>query len=198
MTASLSRRAFAAALGVAAAAPLWARTAATAANAAELPGDSLYQLPSALTDQNGKPVDFNTLRGTPVLTSMFYTSCTMVCPMIFESVQRTLRALPAAERAKVKVLMVSFDPARDSAAVLKRTAEAHGCDAAWTLARGEEPVVRAHAAALGFQYRRLADGEFNHSSLVLLLDREGRVAARSGRLDRLDPALVSATRKALA
>jgi protein SCO1/2 len=129
---------------------------------------------------------------------MFYTSCQMVCPLIFESVHRTLRALPAAERGGVKALMVSFDPARDTTPVLKKTAQAHGCDAAWTLARGEESAVRAFAGALGFQYRRLSDGEFNHSSLVLLLDREGRAAARSGRLDRLDGGLVQATHRVIA
>ena len=129
---------------------------------------------------------------------MFYTSCDMVCPMIFETVHATLAALPPADRAGVRVLMVSFDPARDTTAVLKKTAQARNCDAQWTLARADEATARKVAAVLGVQYRRLANGEFNHSTTLALLDRQGRIAARSGKLGPADPALVGAARKAVA
>ena len=49
--------------------------------AGELPGDSVYRLDAALSDQDGKAFALADLRGTPVLASMFYTSCDMVCPM---------------------------------------------------------------------------------------------------------------------
>jgi protein SCO1/2 len=175
-----------------------AALAALPAVAAPTPGDAIYRLEANLSDQDGHAFRLASLAGTPVLASMFYTSCDMVCPMIFESVQATLRALPVADRAAVKVLMVSFDPARDTQAVLKKTAEARGCDAQWLLARGDEATVRKVAAVLGIQYRRIANGEFNHSSTVLLLDREGRIAARTGKLGGADPALVKETRKAIA
>jgi protein SCO1/2 len=158
------------------------------------PGDSIYQLPATLGDQDGKPFELASLQGGPVLASMFYASCDMVCPMIFETVQLTLRALPAAQRAGVRVLMVSFDPARDTTAVLKKTALARGCDAQWLLARTDEGTARKIAAVLGIQYRRLANGEFNHSSTILLLDAQGRIAARSGKMGSVDPALVAALR----
>jgi protein SCO1 len=162
------------------------------------PGDSIYRLVASLSDQDGHAFPLASLAGTPVLASMFYTSCDMVCPMIFESIHATLRALPPADRAAVKVLMVSFDPARDTQAVLKKTAEARGCDAQWLLARGDEATVRKVAAVLGIQYRRIANGEFNHSSTVLLLDREGRIAARTGKLGGADPALVKEVHRAVA
>ena len=62
--------------------------------------------------------------------------------MIFETIQLTVKALPAAERDRVKVLMISFDPSRDTVVVLKQTADAHGCNARWTLARSDEANVR--------------------------------------------------------
>ncbi|MCG2595815.1 SCO family protein [Ramlibacter sp. XY19] len=160
--------------------------------AGELPGDSVYRLDAALSDQDGKAFALADLRGTPVLASMFYTSCDMVCPMIFETVHATLRALPPAQRANVRVLMASFDPARDTTEVLKKTAQARGCDAQWVLARSDEATARKLAAVLGIQYRRLANAEFNHSSTVLLLDAQGRVRARSGKLGAADPAIVAA------
>lgn len=164
----------------------------TSARAAPPPGASLYQLEASLVDQDGRSLALSSLRGSPVLMSLFYASCDMVCPMIFETIKATVQALPARERTELKVLMVSFDPARDTVAVLKKTADAHGCDAQWTLARTDDATVRRIAAALGAQYRRLSNGEFNHSTTIVLLDRDGRIAARSGKLGTPDPALVQA------
>ena len=158
--------------------------------AAGPPGDSLYQLDAKLTDQDGRAFDLASLRGEPVLVSMFYSSCRMVCPMLFETVHNTLNALPAADRSSVRVLMVSFDPARDTLAVLKDTADKRNCDSRWTLARTDDATTRKIAALLGIQYRKLADGEFNHSTIVTLLDREGRIAAKTGKLGPADAALV--------
>ena len=166
--------------------------------AAALPGDSIYNFRPPLTDQNGRPFDVVALRGQPVLVSMFYSSCEMVCPMIFETLQMTLQALPAAERGRVRVLMVSFDPARDSVAVLKQKADAHRADPRWTVARTDDASARKFAALLGVQYRRLASGEFNHSSTIELLDGEGRIAARTGTLGAVDPALLKTLRTAIA
>jgi protein SCO1/2 len=173
-------------LGAIACAPL-----AWGATVPELPGNSVYQLQAALTDQDGRAFELAAMRGNPVLVSMFYSSCEMVCPLIFETIRMTLQSLPGS----VKVLMLSFDPARDSVAVLKKTAQAHACDARWTLARGDDNTVRNVAALLGIQYRRLASGEFNHSSTIELLDNEGRIVARSATLGAVDPALVKAARQ---
>jgi protein SCO1/2 len=74
--------------------------------------------------------------------------------------------------------------------VLKETAAKRNCDSQWTLARSDETTVRKVAAVLGVQYRKLADGEFNHSTQLALLDRDGRIAAKSGKLGPADPALV--------
>ncbi len=168
-----------------------------AATVAALPGNSIYQLKPPLTDQDGHAFELGSLRGQPVLASMFYSSCQMVCPMIFETIRQTVARLPPPERERVRILMVSFDPARDTVAVLKRTAEAHGCDARWTLARSDEANSRKVAALLGVQYRRLADGEFNHSSSIELLDSEGRIVSRTNTLGAVDPALLKALRQAL-
>lgn len=190
----LSRRQLLASAGLLAGASLLApRTARAAA-----PDSSVYQLDATLTDQDGRAFAFESLRGTPLLVSMFYTSCDMVCPMIFETVHATLRALPEAERASARVLMVSFDPARDSVAVLRKTADQRHCDARWTLARADDATTRKFAAVFNVQYRRISNGEFNHSSQVVLLDRQGRIAARSGKLGPADPAMVKAVHAAFA
>ena len=165
------------------------------AHGAALPSASIYQLDVALTDQNGRTFRLADLRGEPVLISMFYSSCEMVCPLIFETLRLTIAQAGAPARAQVKVLMVSFDPARDSVAQLKRTAVSHSVDAHWTLARADDSGARKIAAVLGVQYRRLASGEFNHSSVILLLDRDGQIHTRSALLGSADPKLVQAIRQ---
>lgn len=170
--------------------PGLARAAAPA-----VPGDSIYRLDAQLQDQEGRPFALSSLQGTPVLASMFYTSCQAVCPMIFETIHATLRALPAAQRSGVRVLMVTFDPARDTVAVLKQTAQARECDGRWVLARADEATTRKIAAVLGIQYRRLTDGEYNHSAVVDVLDPAGRIAAKTAKLGSADRVVSEAIHK---
>ncbi len=154
--------------------------------------DSVYNLQVTLTDQLGNARPLDALRGRPVLATMFYTSCQMVCPMIVEAIRANEAKLSPEERDRLAVLMVSFDPEHDTVPVLKATADQRGLAAPhWTLARSDAKSVRRLAAVLGIQYRPIAGGEFNHSSVILLLDAEGRIAAKTNRLSGADPALVS-------
>lgn len=172
---------------------------ALAGAALALPGDSVYQLDATLSDQRGQALKLDAGRGQPVLVSMFYTSCQFVCPMLIDAARDTQAALSEAERKRVKVLLISFDPARDTPAKLEAMARERGLDASqWTLARTDAATARKIAALLKFQYRALPDGEFNHSAELILLDGEGRIAARTGMLAGADQRLVGAIRKQLA
>ncbi|HET6805853.1 MAG TPA: SCO family protein [Frateuria sp.] len=165
--------------------------------ASPLPSDSLYQLSVPLTDQDGLTAPFAAHRGTPQVVSMFYTSCTMVCPMIIDTMKATRRA--AGEPANLHLLAVSFDPERDDVEALRRYAAVHKLDLRWwTLSRTPPQHTRSLAALLGVQYRQLPGGDFNHSSALLLLDGEGRLVARTGIIGRTDPDFVAAVRKATA
>ena len=166
--------------------------------AADLPGDSVYQLSVPMVDQEGRHFDFAGLRGKPRLITMFYTSCPYMCPLIIDTVRLTERELDAAERTKLSVLMISFDAERDQPDVLRAQSEKRKIDTArWTLAHTDAANVRKIAAMLGIQYRRLDDGDFNHSSVLILLDPEGRIAARTETMGKTDPVFVAATRRLL-
>lgn len=177
---------------------LLAGVTASANASGPAPSASLYQSEVALTDQNGRVFHLADLRDQPVLVSMFYSSCQMVCPMIFETIRATLAKGGKPAQDGVRVLMVTVDPERDSVAALKKTAAAHNADDHWQLARANASGTREVAALLGVQYRRLADGDFNHSSTILLLDTEGRITARTNTLGAVDPKLVDAVRKQVA
>ena len=163
-----------------------------------LPKDSIYQLDLPLTDSAGRTADWEQLRGKPRLVSMFYTSCQYICPLIVESGKAVERQLTPAQRAKLGVALISMDPARDTPAALKKVVGDRKIDASrWLLASPRSNDVRQVAAVLGIRYRQLADGEFNHTSALVLVDAQGRILARTETLgSKPDPAFVAAVRKA--
>ena len=151
-----------------------------AATADSLPPDSVYHVEATLAPASGESLEWRALRGKPRVVAMFYASCRAVCPMIVESARAVQRNLPEAERRRVGFVLISMDPRRDSpAALAKLQAERHLDPASWLLLQPGERDVRALAAVLGVRYRELADGEFNHTTTLVLLDAEGRVLART-------------------
>jgi protein SCO1/2 len=152
-----------------------------------VPGESIYQLHADLTDQNGKHTTLAAQRGHPTLITMFYASCQSICPVLATTLQRMEGELTPAERARLRVTMISFDPERDTVQALAKFAKAHGVDGdRWRLARASGDTVRDIAAALGIRYRPLPDGTFSHSATIILLDADGVIRARTENLQQLD------------
>lgn len=173
--------------------------AMAAVKPAPLPRDSLYQLPVQLTDQDGKRFDWGNRRGKVQLISMFYTSCRYICPLIINSGKAIEKQLTPAERERLGILLVSMDPKRDTPAALMSVASKRKLDPAqWTLASPAAADVREIAGVLGVRYRALADGEFNHTSALVLLDADGRIVARTEQMgSTVDPQFMTEVRNSL-
>ena len=164
----------------------------------EPPRDSLYRLRAALVDQDGKATTLDRHRGHPVVVSMFYASCPAVCPLLVRAIRRLEAELRPEERARLRVLLVSLDPERDDPAALSAVAKRDGVDAArWSLARAETEDVRRIAAALGIRHRRLPDGEISHSTILTLLDAEGRIVDQTSSIAAVDADFLLRLRNAL-
>jgi protein SCO1/2 len=177
--------------------PLLASAAPAPARFAPLPKDSIYQLPAPMTDQAGRRFDWRARRGNPQVVSMIYSNCKFICPLLIDSGKAVQKNLSPAQRARVRLLYISMDPKRDTPKALAALAASRKLDANWTLARPEESDVRAIAGVLGVRYRQLDDGEFNHTSVLTLLDGNGRVLARTEQIGAVpDPAFLAAVRSA--
>lgn len=137
---------------------------------------SLYHLSSKWTDQTGRTVSLPALRGGPVVVAMAYTRCKDMCPAIIADMLWIERK--AADKAlQARFAFFSLDSLNDKPPALRAYAASHGLDPArWSLYHGDDDAVRELAAALGVRYRRTANGEFDHSSVITLLDAEGRIA----------------------
>lgn len=151
---------------------------AAVCTAADVPGDSIYQLRAQLTTQTSKAAGLDLFRGHPTLVSMFYGSCPAACPMLIAAMQVYESRLDEASQSRLRVLLVSFDAARDTPAELDRLARLHRTDSArWTFTSAPESDARRIAALLGISYRRLPGGDFDHSLKITLLDEDGRILA---------------------
>lgn len=137
-------------------------------------GASLYQISMELTDQDGQALGLDAFAGHPVIISMFYGSCPFACPTLISDVKRIVDKLEPATRKDVRVLLVSFDPERDTPAAMKELAERHRTDQTlFRFARSSEADVRKLAAVLGIRYKKLDNGAINHSTVITVLDRRG-------------------------
>lgn len=149
-------------------------TAAMAGAPPSLPAMSLYRIDGRFEDASAHKVGLDVARGKPVLLAMFYASCPKACPMLIADVQRVLHDVPDAERAEVRVVLVTLDPERDTPESLAKTMKTRGLDPArFTLLRADLSTTRMLAAALGVRWRDNEDGSIDHTSKIVLLDGDG-------------------------
>ena len=185
------------ALGQASPAAVAAADAGAASPA--LPGDSLYHLQAGFTDLHGQSRQWAQLQGRPQLVSMFYGNCSLMCPLILENAKAVQKQLSPAQRARLGVAMITLDPARDTPAALAEVAERNRTPADWQYLQPDADDVRAVASVLDVRYRFREDGSINHTSVLVLLDAQGRPLARSEVVGAApDPAFLQQVRAALA
>ncbi len=102
------------------------------------PGDSVPD--GAFVDQNGRKIAFTAFRGNTVVLTFIYTRCPLptFCPMMdrhFVTLQEHMKTDAALKR--VRLVTVSFDPTRDTPAVLRAHAKELGADLrTWTFLTG--------------------------------------------------------------
>ena len=129
----------------------------------------------ALTDQDGRVVSAETLRGRVALLYFGYTQCPDVCPTTLGNLSRAIRML-GSESAKVRVLFVSVDPARDTQTVLKQYVANFGPE--FVGLRGDDTALNALTRRYRIAYYREkpdAHGYYSvdHSSAVFVFDQRG-------------------------
>lgn len=159
--------------------------------------ESLYQLEVGFTDDSGQSFTLGSLRGRPVVLTMFFATCGYACPMLLTDMQAIRAKLPAEIRDQAALVLVSFDVARDTPAALAKYRVERQLDAQWTLLHGDDDAVRELAALLGVKFKQEADGQFAHSNLITILNGEGEVVHQRnglrGGLDETARAIVAAS-----
>jgi protein SCO1/2 len=116
---------------------------------------------------------------------MFFSTCEFACPLLVQDLKRLEAALPASIRDQVDFVLVSFDTERDTPEALAAYRARQSLDPArWCLLTGRPDDVRDLAAILGIRYAKDARGQFMHSNVLTLLDRNGEVSHQEMGLNR--------------
>lgn len=158
--------------------------------------ESLYQVRSTWTDEAGKKVKLSDFSGAPVVVAMVYTKCKYTCPLILTKLKSIEKALE--EKAGARFVLISFDQKNDTPALLKAFMEEKQLGSPrWKLLAGKNSgSIREIAALLDTAYKEEKNGEFSHSNVITLLDRDGVKAAQLNGL-AADPSELVKKAKAL-
>jgi protein SCO1 len=118
--------------------------------------DEPYGVPvTALTDTDGEAFSLTEDTDQPLTLVFFgYTHCPDICPMVLSSLSSGLTKLDDADRERVQVVVVTTDPARDTAPVLREYLD--GFDPSWDGLTGELDTIVEMAKPLGIY---VDDGE---------------------------------------
>ncbi|MBN3818570.1 SCO family protein [Paraburkholderia sp. Se-20369] len=131
-----------------------------------------YALPSVeLVRDDGKTVamadELND--GRPVILTFIYTSCTTICPMISQTLER-LQGELGSDRDKVHIVSISIDPEEDTPARLRAYAARFDAGPEWQHYTGS--VDASIAAQRAFNVYR--GDKMNHAPVAFLRAAPGR------------------------
>ncbi|KUZ71936.1 hypothetical protein WI36_18400 [Burkholderia ubonensis] len=107
--------------------------------------------------------------GRPVILTFIYTSCTTICPMISQTLER-LQGELGGDRDKVHIVSISIDPEEDTPARLRAYAERFGAGPEWQHYTGT--VDASIAAQRAFNVYR--GDKMNHAPVAFLRAAPGR------------------------
>jgi protein SCO1/2 len=146
--------------------------------------DAQVPLDLVFRDETGMPVRLGDYFGLkPVILTLNYYDCPMLCPLALEGLVRSLRPLSFNIGEQFEVLTVSFDPREtpESAAAAKarytRDYARPGAAAGWHFLTGSDESIQRLTEAVGFQ--AVYDGDkqqYAHAAGVVVLTPQGRVA----------------------
>jgi protein SCO1 len=144
------------------------------------------QIPLDLTfaDESGNAVRFgDLLRGRPVVLSLVYYQCPMLCNMVLNGEVHAMRNISLRLGSDYDAITVSFDPAETpqlaaakKAAYIDRFPDASVAPN-WRFLTGREPEIKALASTVGFRYAwDNITKQWAHASGIIVLTPEGRIA----------------------
>jgi protein SCO1 len=120
-----------------------------------------------LTDQSGQPFRMSSLRGQVVFLYFGYTNCPDECPLTMAHLKLAVSSL-GAQATQVKVVMVTTDPARDTAGQLKDWLGKFDPDFIGLYGTPDQlaAVYKAYGVAV-------EDGGETHGDFTYVIDRQG-------------------------
>jgi protein SCO1/2 len=145
----------------------------------QIPLDLLFE------DETGREVRLGEYfrSGKPVVLTLVYYECPMLCNQVLNGVVGTLQALSFTPGREFEVVTVSFDPregpdlaARKKETYLKRFGRA-GAGVGWHFLTGDKDSIDRLAQSVGFHYVWDEQSkQFAHASAIMVATPEGKLS----------------------
>lgn len=137
----------------------------------------------SFTDQNGKAITQNDVKGHVYVAEYFFTTCGSICPVMNEQMTRVHEAYK--DEDEFEILSFTVDPEVDNVERMKAYAEQHNADAdQWHFLTGEKEKLY-ELARKSFFVLKPAEAEnknspdvkfdFIHTNNFVLVDRKMRI-----------------------
>ena len=141
-------------------------------------------LDAVFKDEHGQDVRLGQFfKGKPVILSLVYYSCPMLCTQVLNGMMGSLRRVSFNIGEQFEVVTVSFDPKEtpELAAAKKVTYmkgyNRAGAEAGWHFLTGDEANIKRLTESVGFRYAwDDQTRQFAHASGIMVLTPEGKIA----------------------
>ena len=145
-----------------------------------------HQIPPELmfTDDMGRKVKLGDYFGQkPLILNFVYYGCPMLCGEELDGLESALRVLKFDIGKEFEVITISFDPKNTPEIAAKKKEQMlqrykrPGAEKGWHFLVGEPDAIAAVTKAAGFQYQYdEKTGEFAHSTAIMVLTPQGKIA----------------------
>ncbi|MBL8890032.1 MAG: SCO family protein [Planctomycetaceae bacterium] len=117
----------------------------------------------------------------PVMLSLNYSDCPMLCSVQFTNLTNTLKGMGFRPNTDFQIVSISLDPtetpsrARETKSKYVTLYDRQETADGWHFLVGAPVEIRNVADTIGFKYKRIANGHFVHPPLVVLCSPSGKV-----------------------
>lgn len=142
-------------------------------------------LDAEFLDETGRTVSLRKWVGRPMLLSLNYATCPMLCSLQLAGVAKVLKELGDDAGTPFEVVTVSIDPrerfgelVRSKRVYVGQAGGSRALSSRWHFLSGAQERIQAVASAVGFRYRYDPEThEFRHKATVVVVGADGRVSS---------------------
>jgi protein SCO1 len=130
-----------------------------------------------LVDGSGRPRNLEEFRGKVVILYFGYTSCPDICPAAMRKFATVMRNMNKADAARVQLLFVTLDPARDSPEKAGKYAQLFNPEFIGLGGSESQITEAARTFQVTYSKREMSGGNYmlDHSAGAYVIDPAGKL-----------------------